>query len=69
MQVQLKSVVLKLQVCCSQIDIPSESCFSTFHPQNGACSDGLLMIILGLCLVNPFTAFRPRQVKGLHAAH
>ena len=35
----------------------------TFHPQIGVCLDGLLMTILGLCLVNPFTAFRPRQVR------
>ena len=33
-----------LQVCCSQIGIPSESCFSTLHPQIGVCLDGQLMI-------------------------
>ena len=49
----------------SQIDIPSESCFSTFHPQIGVCLDGLLMILLGLCVVNPFTASgQGRSIEG-----
>ena len=45
----------------SQIDIPSEICFSTFHPQISACVDGLLMIIWGALLGQPVYHFRPRQ--------
>ena len=48
----------------SQIDIPSESCFSTFHPQIGVCLDGLLMILLGLCVVNPLTASGQDRIEG-----
>ena len=47
----------------SQIDIPSES-FSTFHQQIGVCLDGLLMILLGLCVVNPFTASGQDRIEG-----
>ena len=47
-----------------RIDIPSESCLSTFHPQIGVCLDGLLMILLGHCVVNPFTASGQDRTEG-----
>ena len=39
MQVELKSMVLILQVCWSQVEIHSESSFSTFYLEIGVCLD------------------------------
>ena len=56
-------LVLILQVCCSQIDIPSCLVF-TFHPQIGVCSDGLLMIMLEELFGQPVYCLPAKTFKG-----
>ena len=37
---------------------------SIFHTQIGVCLDGLLIVILGLCLVNPFFPSDQDRIEG-----